>query len=576
VADRAGGEGKPGVPKEVFELDKDERWQARLDEARARREVALREKAAGKPQKPRPKPWEVDGSSVEKPPVIDPVMQERGDDKFDFADRLETIREAKAEKQKSEPAPEPPRMTPRVTPVPEPTPAPPTIEAQTPEPPPFVKKAAPEARARPQPSLILPGAPDVADLAARYAATLDTPAPLTTREPTPPENAPEPERKTAELVALPTAKQSEPVVEPERPLSRADRRRGIRPLGMAVGLLGFAALPLTTEAPELEIGPEMPLVDVFRIQPALGVTWSLAEVPVLTTSVTWRPTGAPAALDPVLNPSSATAQTAIATLPLAETTLTGSLVWSEIAPHAVTTPNALPVPDVAVEPVSANADAPEPPSALPDVGDGSNATLPVETVAPTPRDTVPSLPEGGAGAPPRPATLQDNATPPAPPPPPANRLVPSETVVEADPLRVTILAPARVERALREDIAARIQSEGHELVRVRDIEFNISTRNVRYFHDGDRAAAERLAERYNAELRDFTWFRPSPVEGTAELWLAGRAPTGNTSGRVQPAAPSDQRDILERALERLGLGTDLPDALPGADVLRNVLPQRDN
>ena len=37
-------------PKEVVELDKDERWQARLEEARARREIALREKAAN-PQK---------------------------------------------------------------------------------------------------------------------------------------------------------------------------------------------------------------------------------------------------------------------------------------------------------------------------------------------------------------------------------------------------------------------------------------------------------------------------------------------------------------------------------------------
>jgi|GEM_PF-6686508 len=59
-------EGDPGVPKKgVFELDKDERWQARLDEARARREVALREKAAGIARKPRPKPWEIEGSDVE-------------------------------------------------------------------------------------------------------------------------------------------------------------------------------------------------------------------------------------------------------------------------------------------------------------------------------------------------------------------------------------------------------------------------------------------------------------------------------------------------------------------------------
>ena len=94
MADRASGGGIPGVPKQVFELDKDERWQARLEDARARREIALREKAGGKPQKARPKPWEVEGAAYDAPKPIEPVIQDRGDEKIDFADRLETIREA--------------------------------------------------------------------------------------------------------------------------------------------------------------------------------------------------------------------------------------------------------------------------------------------------------------------------------------------------------------------------------------------------------------------------------------------------------------------------------------------------
>lgn len=552
MANRAGGEGKPAVPKEVFELDKDERWQARLDEARARREVALREKAAGKSQKPRPKPWEIEGSGVEEPPVIDPVVQERGDDKFDFADRLETIREAKAERAA------PPKPT-----------APPIARVREPEPPvepvaPVAKKpAAPEPRARPQPSLVLPGAPDVADLAARYAETLDRPEPFTTREPTRPLEEPAPQ-PTAELVSLPTAADPVDAATAPAPLTRAERRRGIRPLGMAIALLGLAAMPLTTEAPELETGPAMPLVSTFRIQPALGVTWALAEPPVLTRSSAWQPRPGPGGLSGVPFEPPASVLSQIAPLPLAGPGLSGALIWSDVATVPRQTPPAVDLPVMGLGPAPAITEAPAPPVLPVDSVSEDGAVTPVETRAPARAEGAPALPVEVVPAPPRPAPVDGNATLPAPPPPPAARPLPSDTVVEADPLRVTILAPSRVDRALTDDIATSIQNDGHELVRVKDVTFNISNRNLRFFHEEDRAAAARMAERYDAELRDFTWFRPQPLEGTAELWLAGRTPSGNTSGRTQPSARSD---LLERALERLGLGTELPDAL---------LPRRGN
>jgi hypothetical protein len=168
--------------------------------------------------------------------------------------------------------------------------------------------------------------------------------------------------------------------------------------------------------------------------------------------------------------------------------------------------------------------------------------------------------------------MNDDAIVPVPPPePPAPRPT-EETVVEANPLRVTILAPARVDRALTSDIASRVQNDGHELVRVLDVDYSISERNVRYFHEADREAAARMAERYDAELRDFTWFTPKPVDGTAELWLAGRSPSDNTSGRVPQAAEStgSNGDFLGRVFDRLGLGTELPEALP--EDLRSILP----
>ena len=47
MADRsAKAPGDPGESRSLVELDKDDRWQARLEEARARREVALRQNRA--------------------------------------------------------------------------------------------------------------------------------------------------------------------------------------------------------------------------------------------------------------------------------------------------------------------------------------------------------------------------------------------------------------------------------------------------------------------------------------------------------------------------------------------------
>ncbi len=557
MADRTGGEGDPGVPKEVFELDKDERWQARLDEARARREVALREKAAGKPQKPRPKPWEIEGASVEKPPKIDPIIQERGDDKFDFADRLETIREPKEKPAAPKSAPEVSEPPPAAA---RPVPVPPSPPPQT-SPPAQMRAPAPEPRARPQPSLVLPGAPDVADLAARYAATLDSVDRQEARAPEPIPDEPAPIEKTADLVALPTAQLPPEVAEdhPEadaRP-SRAERRRGIRPLGMAFGLIALAALPLTTEAPPLETGPSMPVVDVLRIQPALGVTWSLYEPPFQTRAGEWVPGRAPSRLGPVPFSPPVSPLDSVALPPEPALREAGAIAWTESAPVVRSAVPGFAWPIGASEALPFVADAPQRP------------VVPAEAATPEP--------SGDVSAPPRPATLREEPAdaPPAPAARPDTASA-ADTFFEADPLRVTILAPARVDPELAETIASGVTDDGHALVRIKDVNFSISERNVRYFHDVDRASAARMAERYDAELRDFTWFRPRPVEGTAELWLAGRAPGGNTGGREQPVpsgdGAADRGDLLGRVFDRLGLGTELPDALPGADELRPVLP----
>ena len=568
MADRAGGEGDPGVPKEVFELDKDERWQARLEEARARREVALREKAAGKPQKPRPKPWEVDGSDMEQPPEINPIIQDRGDDKFDFADRLETIRGTQAET----PAPPPP----------EPAKPPVTRPRATPDFNPAARQKVPaaqgsglEPRARPQPSLILPGAPDVAELAERYAATLEVVEDDPVIAPEPELDGQEEEQGATLVPLTKAAPEAEPVVGDQKPLTRAERRRGIRPLGMALALTGLAVLPFATEAPPLETGPEMPLVTGFRFQPALGVTWSLNNRPRETQSGEWRPATSPAALATVPFSRSAAVTDAVTTPTPPTGPAAGSVEWSGLEPvpsaepGSIFRPNivsgALPQVSAAPQPVAPSVDSTAPP--LPRAVATESETDPTP-IAPI-DEGVTDIPANSApvSAPPRSDTLlqEEAVTPPTPPVPPQR----PQTVVEveSDPLRVTILAPPRTDRKIADDLAENVTRDGHELVRVRDVDFNINERNVRYFHDEDRASAARMAARYDAELRDFTWFRPKPVEGTAELWLSGRA-TDDSPDSAAPqvqANPVGPATFLGRVFNRLGLSAELPESLPGTE-----------
>ena len=103
-------------------------------------------------------------------------------------------------------------------------------------------------------------------------------------------------------------------------------------------------------------------------------------------------------------------------------------------------------------------------------------------------------------APPRPATLREEGL--EVPVPPSAPTRPDASVAAIDPLRVTILAPTRGDQKVADEIAQTVQNEGHELVRVQSFDFNVSSRNLRYFHPEDRAAAAELAARYDADAFD--------------------------------------------------------------------------
>ena len=577
MADRAVGKGDPGVPREVFELDKDERWQARLEDARARREIALREKAAGKPQPKRPKPWEAEGQ--ETSPPIEPIIQERGDEKFDFADRLEQLREADEPRKSAAVAPQKPDapdMT-RATPRPasetvrkhsrppageaierlRPPSAklrklvsrPPVGEVAERRRPPFAKpnggerNSAVSRRSAPVPSLVIPGAPDVAEIAARYADTLN-PGPDVWDAPPPALVVPKP--SPAEV---PSASDVGEVPYSRRRLRlpSLSTRPGIRPLGMAIGLLALSALPLTTEAPPLEKGPRMPVIAPFAAPPALGVTWSLYNRPAANLTYDWRRKPLPALLAmPEFDPP-VTLQHGISALSVpVEQESSGGL------------------------PVAADA-PPADPVVVPGLG------VPETGIAPPRVETEPPADEAAAVPVPGPAPARSEAL----------RRLASEPAYRRpeNPLRVTILTPPRADKRVAEELAADVPARGHELVRIREVDQAISERNLRYFHESDRAEAARLARDYDAELRDFTWFRPQPLPGTTELWLSGSAkgpePATPTPARrrdtpddlpfvvirpVSPASDASPGSLLNRVMEGVGnaLGTGLG------------LPRRDN
>ncbi|HEV7264151.1 MAG TPA: hypothetical protein VGN83_04430 [Falsiroseomonas sp.] len=72
-----------------------------------------------------------------------------------------------------------------------------------------------------------------------------------------------------------------------------------------------------------------------------------------------------------------------------------------------------------------------------------------------------------------------------------------------------------------QELAQSLRSAGVDISAVRAAPFVPSTPVVRYFHDGDQAAAARLAGRLGRgwAIQDFRAYLPQPSPGTLEVWL---------------------------------------------------------
>lgn len=521
--------------RDIVELDKDERWQARLAEARARREVALREKAgAGEAPKRRAKPWEAEAQAAE-PDLPDPITPDAGP-RPDFSDRMQALRRTikrhgdnggppVADNVVESPVADIATEAPVAEDLPaqEATFAPPEtparrtgasvagryLEALSPEfkpEPPFVPEAHGFSDA-PSPSLAQSLSP----------LTAGTGVPLRRDLSGAPDVAPEARPSVEAADDLPRAEADAPALARKRV-----------PALLLAAICVLSLLPFTDTAPPMEIGPPVPVQEPgFGLVPALGLMRPMNAFPRQTVSWEWLPELNRAASGPFdvgLAPPAAI-QREVAAFGHVEmgAAEAGVSAWSDVTPLGVRGgAGILALPSV---------------DPLPGVSDPREVPRP--PVRPVDAASAPLVPEveEAAAVYPEPLSL----------------------------LRVTILLPSAADPAEAEAIAEDVLARGHELAVVKPVDLKISESNVRYFHGRDRGEAERLANAYSARLRDFTSFRPKPNEGTVEVWLAGQSARAAVRPRVtepvevavQPTIIIVQRQqsLLDRLTGALGGGS---------------------
>ncbi len=117
---------------------------------------------------------------------------------------------------------------------------------------------------------------------------------------------------------------------------------------------------------------------------------------------------------------------------------------------------------------------------------------------------------GIAPPPPRPA--------PSPPPGP-----------DFSAFEVRVMVPDAASGKVEQAAVDSIRSAGFTVQRSKPVGYRVKETHVRYYHEGDRAAAEALAQAVGADVRDFVGTSDSVPAGGLELWLSGvraSAPAG--------------------------------------------------
>jgi hypothetical protein len=316
---------------EVVELNNDARWQARLDEARARRAEALKQQGIeDRPKRTPRKPWE---EEAETSLAAKEHQRALDDDGLDFHDRMNALQKVLKDKR---PEPVDPRSV-AVPPVPD-----------------HARNWSSEAEELPTTTAIEPEveAPGIA-VTSPVAKPVKTGPPIDSFFDDPRFLAPDPKPKTpldSKLEFVPISDLVDPIslARPKterRPwLKAADERNTTltlseeaalsvpapskdKPAGMpfflGVGLVALMAMPFFTLLPPMSRGPDASVTPAFGLQPALGITAAMVEVPAPTQSGEFVPTSSlaphgPLALSDPRPPAFSRTFPAIATAPLSE------------------------------------------------------------------------------------------------------------------------------------------------------------------------------------------------------------------------------------------------------------------
>lgn len=150
--------------------------------------------------------------------------------------------------------------------------------------------------------------------------------------------------------------------------------------------------------------------------------------------------------------------------------------------------------------------------------------------------------------------------PPAPPPPPLS-VIGGESIPNGDTLFVRIAVPETVPEEEASELAGLLQEVGIGDGRINRVGFKVSETHIRFYHAEDAESASALGEIIGTEARDFTSFRPSPPDGTLEIFLAGDRtsppPRVAAPKRARPQPPDEMTRMRDRIVNRLRRGEHL-------------------
>lgn len=183
---------------------------------------------------------------------------------------------------------------------------------------------------------------------------------------------------------------------------------------------------------------------------------------------------------------------------------------------------AAPAPDAPEERATPDAEAAEDRAASAAREEAATPDAPGETTAPDPPGPAPEVTAGDAPAPAgEPSGLEPDmaggrAAAPEQSAPPRRGPAPPFAALPQSPVRLLGRESGRLS-----DLAAEMRAAGIEDVSTRAVDLVPARSAVRFYRAGDRALAERLAQRFGADLQDLTSYRPAPEAAGIEVWLAG-------------------------------------------------------